>query len=83
VEKLQGVGGRESYLRSAVAIYFVSRKELSQKRLELFREAVPSVARVAVLIHPSFPAALAEMKARTGHTVPWHHCAAHSCIAHR
>lgn len=38
-------------------------KELSQKRLELFREAVPSLARVAVLINPSFPAALAEMKA--------------------
>jgi putative tryptophan/tyrosine transport system substrate-binding protein len=38
-------------------------KELSQKRLELFREAVPSLARVAVLINPSFPAALTEMKA--------------------
>jgi putative tryptophan/tyrosine transport system substrate-binding protein len=38
-------------------------KELSQKRLELFRETVPSLARVAVLINPSFPAALSEMKA--------------------
>jgi ABC-type uncharacterized transport system substrate-binding protein len=38
-------------------------KELSQKRLELFRETVPSLARVAVLINPSFPAALSETKA--------------------
>jgi putative tryptophan/tyrosine transport system substrate-binding protein len=38
-------------------------KELSQKRLELFREMVPSLRRVAVLINPNFPAALAEMKA--------------------
>jgi putative ABC transport system substrate-binding protein len=38
-------------------------RELSQKRLELFRETVPSLGRVAVLINPSFPAALAEMKA--------------------
>jgi putative ABC transport system substrate-binding protein len=38
-------------------------KELSQKRLELFRETVPRLARVAVLINPSFPAALSEMKA--------------------
>jgi putative ABC transport system substrate-binding protein len=38
-------------------------EELSQKRLELFREAVPSLARVAVLINPNFPAAQAEMKA--------------------
>jgi putative tryptophan/tyrosine transport system substrate-binding protein len=38
-------------------------KELSQKRLELFRETVPSLARVAVLINPDFPAALSETKA--------------------
>jgi putative ABC transport system substrate-binding protein len=38
-------------------------KELSQKRLELFRETVPNLARVAVLINPTFPAALTEMKA--------------------
>jgi putative ABC transport system substrate-binding protein len=38
-------------------------KELSQKRLELFRETVPSLAQVAVLINPSFPAALSETKA--------------------
>jgi ABC-type uncharacterized transport system substrate-binding protein len=37
--------------------------ELSQKRLELFHETVPSLARVAVLINPTFPPALAEMKA--------------------
>src|SRR5919197_6255457 len=34
-------------------------KELSQKRLELFREAVPSLTCVAVLLNPNFPAALA------------------------
>jgi putative tryptophan/tyrosine transport system substrate-binding protein len=28
-------------------------KELSQKRLELFRETVPNLARVAVLINPT------------------------------
>jgi ABC-type uncharacterized transport system substrate-binding protein len=38
-------------------------KELSQKRLELFRETVPSLARVAVLMNPGFPTAAAEMKA--------------------
>jgi putative tryptophan/tyrosine transport system substrate-binding protein len=38
-------------------------KELSQKRLELFRETVPSLARVAGLINPSFPAAPSETKA--------------------
>jgi putative ABC transport system substrate-binding protein len=38
-------------------------KELSQKRLELFRETVPTLARVAVLMNPSFPTAVAEMKA--------------------
>jgi putative tryptophan/tyrosine transport system substrate-binding protein len=38
-------------------------KELSQKRLELFRETVPSLARVAVLMNPGFPTAVAEMKA--------------------
>jgi putative tryptophan/tyrosine transport system substrate-binding protein len=37
--------------------------ELSQKRLELFHETVPSLARVAVLINPTFPPALAEMRA--------------------
>jgi putative tryptophan/tyrosine transport system substrate-binding protein len=35
-------------------------KKLSQKRLELFREAVPSLTRIAVLLNPSFPAALAK-----------------------
>jgi putative ABC transport system substrate-binding protein len=38
-------------------------KELSQKRLELFRETVPNLARVAVLMNPNFPTAVAEMKA--------------------
>jgi ABC-type uncharacterized transport system substrate-binding protein len=38
-------------------------RELSQKRLEIFREAVPTLTRAAVLINPGFPAALAEMKA--------------------
>ena len=38
-------------------------KELSQKRLELFREALPSRARVAVLVNPTFPAAAAELQA--------------------
>jgi ABC-type uncharacterized transport system substrate-binding protein len=38
-------------------------KELRQKRLELFRETVPSLQRVAVVMNPSFPTAVAEMKA--------------------
>ena len=38
-------------------------QELSQKRLELFREAVPGLSRVAVLVNPSFPATPAELQA--------------------
>jgi putative ABC transport system substrate-binding protein len=38
-------------------------QELTQKRLELFREALPNLSRVAVLVNPSFPAASAEVQA--------------------
>jgi putative tryptophan/tyrosine transport system substrate-binding protein len=38
-------------------------RELSQKRLEVFREALPDLSRVAVLINPTFPMAQVEMEA--------------------
>jgi putative ABC transport system substrate-binding protein len=38
-------------------------QELSQKRLELFREALPKLERVAVLYNPAFPSARADLDA--------------------
>ena len=38
-------------------------RELSQKRLELFRDAVAGITCVAVLVNPTFPMANAEMRA--------------------
>ncbi|HEX2116933.1 MAG TPA: ABC transporter substrate-binding protein [Alphaproteobacteria bacterium] len=37
--------------------------ELSQKRLEVFREALPDLSRVALLVNPSFPTAQVEVEA--------------------
>lgn len=38
-------------------------RELSRKRLEVFREAVPNLARVAVLYNPDFPSFRADLEA--------------------
>ena len=37
-------------------------RELGGKRLELFKEAVPKFARVAVLYDPAIPASVVELK---------------------
>jgi putative ABC transport system substrate-binding protein len=55
VESLARPGGNVTGITNLVT-------ELSGKRLELFKEAVPKVARVAVLYEPAIPSSVLELK---------------------
>jgi putative tryptophan/tyrosine transport system substrate-binding protein len=60
-----GIGVAESlaHPRGTVTGLTIFSQELSQKRLELFREAMPKLERVAVLYNPAFPSARADLDA--------------------
>jgi putative tryptophan/tyrosine transport system substrate-binding protein len=60
-----GIGVAESLARprGTVTGLTIFSQELSQKRLELFREALPRLERVAVLYNPAFPSARVDLDA--------------------
>jgi ABC-type uncharacterized transport system substrate-binding protein len=60
-----GAGFAENLARPAgnVTGLTILSQELSRKRLEVFREAVPNLARVAVLYNPTFPSFQADLEA--------------------
>jgi putative tryptophan/tyrosine transport system substrate-binding protein len=58
-----GVAESLTHPRGTVTGMTIFSQELSQKRLELFREALPKLERVAVLYNPAFPSARADLDA--------------------